>query len=964
MGEFEDKVSALRSAAATFYVVDFHVHSPLSFDWDQELPHGTSSLPDLAPISDGGQPTSAAIQAFRSACMRSGRDVVVVSDHNVARFGIAAAALNDEQLWILPGIEMSVTIDQPILKDHRIHVVAVFSESAGIESIGRVFPAGTPDDSARKGEDVYSYASLDTLISDVQTEGGLVIAAHIYNDRGYRCVYRSGVELILEPIKGTDAEREVVARFGDQVKPELAKFDCLQVKPTTENRHFLDSDGNLTCALVVGTDCHLSGALELDATESCSYVKMPSPSFAALCEAIKFPDTRIRTRSDLPEVKPPRLLGIRIHKPSSAVGEFLSDLTLGFSDNLTCLIGPRGSGKSAAIDAVRYLFGLNRELPADRVAEQVKGRQLHTLAGARIEALYELPHGVVHRLEATFDAREDYVTRVFDSNGNLLNIEDIAAGGEYPLSLYGWSELELLGESAVAQREMLDCFLPTVCDLKNEKIALLESLADNTVELTAQAQQMERYFMRPELDFVRLRDYEREFEQLNTPEIQTVFESLDEIESKRALLRLAGRQLRMLREAADAIPEFNPAAIAQGSPYAAWFVGLFEPVEGESSIRDFASVASAEIKSRVDSIAASLTGQETALADQESVARKVIQEVAGDVDQVAGDLRNNAKRRMETAATNLADYTILHETFSELRSKRSGIQDAIDILDQRISETRRNEAADITAKIRVVEDEGFDLELCLNAGTDRSAFLGTLAASASREHFPGNFGQQRRVETIVANVTPRQFVAAILEANPSGLIGSWEEPSGQTFMIDEAYAEQVVEANAPIATLEGFDVARWDRQRLEWLLGLEHAPSDDEFFVQLGGRPIQYCSPGQRCSAMLPIVALTSSAPLIVDQPEDNLDNRLVSRTLFRILARLKESRQIIVATHNPNILVSGDAEQVLILSPLGELDESGSIDKVEVVNHVISLMEGGPEAFRKRQTRYGALIDAPLPVT
>ena len=108
---------------------------------------------------------------------------------------------------------------------------------------------------------------------------------------------------------------------------------------------------------------------------------------------------------------------------------------------------------------------------------------------------------------------------------------------------------------------------------------------------------------------------------------------------------------------------------------------------------------------------------------------------------------------------------------------------------------------------------------------------------------------------------------------------------------------------------------------------------------------------------MLPIVALTSTAPLIIDQPEDNLDNRLVSRSLFRILARLKESRQIIVATHNPNILVSGDAEQVLVLSPSGKLEESGSIDKAEIVKHVISLMEGGAEAFRKRQTRYGDLI-------
>ena len=957
MGEFENKVAALRSTAATFYAVDFHLHSPLSFDWDHELPSGMSSHPHLEPIPQGAQPSDATVRAFRSACVRSGRDVVVVTDHNAARFGIAAAALNDDQLCVLPGIEMSVTIDQPILKDHRIHIVAVFPETVGIESIGRVFPAGTPDDTVRKGDDVYSYASLDTIVDDVRTEGGIVVAAHIYNDRGYRCEYRSGVELILEPLKGSEAEREVVARFGDQVKPELAKFDCLQVKPTTENRHFLDSDGNLTCALVVGTDCHLSTALDTDATDSCSYVKMPSPSFGALCEAIKFPDTRIRTRRDLPEVRPPRLLGVRIHKPASQNGDFLSDVTLGFSDNLTCLIGPRGSGKSATIDAMRYVFGLNRELPADRVAEQVRDRQRHTMAGARVEALYELPNGVVHRLEATFDSREDYVTRVFDSGGNLLNIKDIATAGDYPLSLFGWSELELLGESTVAQREMLDCFLPSVCDLKDEKRTLLDKLAENTARLRTQAQRMERYFNKPELDFMRLRDFEREFEQLNTPEIQKVFESLDEVESKRALVRLAQRQLDLIRKAAQAIPDFNPATIAQGSPHEAWFVALFRPAEGETSLGDYASTASKEIEARIELLEVSLAAEEALLAQQESEARKAIQEVAGDLDQVAGDLRNNAKRRMETAAANLAEYSLLHGAFEDIRVERSGILDSIDELDARISQARGEEVAVITAKIRVVEDKGFDLELHLDTGADRSAFEAMLAGSASREHFPGNYGQHKRVETIASSITPRQFVAAIIEGRPSGLVSSYDS-SGQSFAIDEAYAKQVIEANSPVTELDGFDVRRWDSQRLDWLLGLEQAAFDDEFYVKLGGRPIQYCSPGQRCSAMLPIVALTSNAPLIIDQPEDNLDNRLVSRTLFRILARLKESRQIIVATHNPNILVSGDAEQVLILSPFGGLEESGSIDRKEVVEHVISLMEGGAEAFRKRQTRYGPLIE------
>jgi hypothetical protein len=275
----------------------------------------------------------------------------------------------------------------------------------------------------------------------------------------------------------------------------------------------------------------------------------------------------------------------------------------------------------------------------------------------------------------------------------------------------------------------------------------------------------------------------------------------------------------------------------------------------------------------------------------------------------------------------------------------------------RISEERSREADAIAQKIRVVEDEGFDVRLRLNKGADKSMFEQAMAATASREHFPGNYGQLKRVETIAAISTPRSFSAAIVKNDPASLVGSFSDKSGQTYSIDESYARQVVEINLPVVSIEGFGLNRWDPKRLEWLLDLERAACDDEFYVELGDRPIQFCSPGQRCSAMLPIVALTSAAPLIIDQPEDNLDNRLVSRTLFKILARLKETRQIIVATHNPNILVSGDAEQVLVLSPTGSLEEAGSIDKTEVVKHVISLMEGGAEAFRKRRTRYGALI-------
>ena len=120
--------------------------------------------------------------------------------------------------------------------------------------------------------------------------------------------------------------------------------------------------------------------------------------------------------------------------------------------------------------------------------------------------------------------------------------------------------------------------------------------------------------------------------------------------------------------------------------------------------------------------------------------------------------------------------------------------------------------------------------------------------------------------------------------------------------------------------------------------------------ITLDGEPIAGLSPGQRCSALVPIILLQGTHPLIIDQPEDNLDNKLVFDLVVEILRNLKEHRQIIVATHNPNIPVSGDAEQILVFEPVnkftGKISTQGSIDDAAVIEAVKNIMEGGAAAF------------------
>ena len=108
---------------------------------------------------------------------------------------------------------------------------------------------------------------------------------------------------------------------------------------------------------------------------------------------------------------------------------------------------------------------------------------------------------------------------------------------------------------------------------------------------------------------------------------------------------------------------------------------------------------------------------------------------------------------------------------------------------------------------------------------------------------------------------------------------------------------------------------------------------------------------------MLLLLLVQSDRILIIDQPEDDLDNRFIYDDIVRILRDQKGRRQIITATHNPNIPVLGDAELIIALGvqeSRGMILDQGAIEKKGIQEIVKSIMEGGEEAFQRRAQKYG----------
>ena len=123
-------------------------------------------------------------------------------------------------------------------------------------------------------------------------------------------------------------------------------------------------------------------------------------------------------------------------------------------------------------------------------------------------------------------------------------------------------------------------------------------------------------------------------------------------------------------------------------------------------------------------------------------------------------------------------------------------------------------------------------------------------------------------------------------------------------------------------------------------------------------RRLDELSGGQRVSVLFSLLLETEdSRPLVIDQPEDELDNGFLFETVLPALKKLKGRRQVIVATHNPNVVVNGDADMVIQLEATakhGRVACSGAIEDPAVRDAIVRTVDGGEEAFRLRRHKYG----------
>lgn len=616
-------------------------------------------------------------------------------------------------------------------------------------------------------------------------------------------------------------------------------------------------------------------------------------------------------------------------KSLSMIGGFLDGMNIDFVDGLNCLIGHRGTGKTTILEFIRYALDEFPKDDAGQTRRRVESLIKSNLGDGRIRLALETKDGLEYIVDRTASGEPMVLT--VDERPTDIRINSACI---FSADIFSQNEVENIADSPQSQLELIDKFAAgQIGDLNRQIAAVRSKLEVNANTVVAQRQQLDG--INDEVGTLAVVE-----SKINALVQAPGDQKMDEVNAAHQQRALRGREEQAVKEACELTQK-----------YSQWF---------RESIGRFSQEAEAAFEESM------LTGPNakhtTAMLDVlkrigdelDKWLKRGSEAVDAGAEQVAEIVRTlqQAHQQQELAFRNLiakhnlargvaTERATLEKKRNELLAKAKRKADLQKQLDQIL-----RERSGLSAQLRKLWADRFELRRqvadWINEGTkssirvqidqcgDRAAYQQALAG-----WMKGHVGQYNPAAKRIAEyVPPADLLRMVSEGRADDLQAQAELSDAQTAKVMEALGR--LEVRLQLDTIELADLPR-----IELLDG-------DEWKNSL------HLSTGQKCTTILPILLLESDNPLLVDQPEDNLDNRYIYDTVVNAIHRVKQRRQIILITHNPNIPVLGEAAGVYVLTSDGErsrVSNRGSVDdcKTEIIN----LLEGGKEAFVRRKERY-----------
>lgn len=613
----------------------------------------------------------------------------------------------------------------------------------------------------------------------------------------------------------------------------------------------------------------------------------------------------------------------------SVTGGFLKDLKLELVDGLNCFIGGRGAGKTTALEFLRFGLGL---MPDQRVAgarfRHIDGLVKDNLRSGRISVEIETKNEM--RYTATRGLGE--AVQVKNAAGAAVAIsldKDLI----FSADVYSQNEIEEIAASPSSQLAILDRFA------EDESLAIVRELELLMERLQTTSTALRR--LDEEIDGLRAK----------ATEVQALEERLKGLvdvggpdaartnaahaakaarakEGKTPALLQAAVQ-RFVRETsasaatlASSIDAHLDRAVREGVNQAI-FASLSCDMQ---SLTTASSTAVVALSAAAATAEKAITVQAGLLAERHANQEAEYAALIADSAEAGGRIaeRGALQEALATATAAAREQAAREGNRLAIVAERSDILNRVSDLKDRRFENRRKVAEEITRRfttIRVTIEQAAELE----------KFRECLAEAMKSRGLQHNAIADRLSQVFL----PRELVAVIEKEDHKVLVdkGGYDEDRARRIL-------SALRLSGIVYSLEGVEID--DRPSIEL--------KDGETYKEAPA-----LSTGQRCTTILPILLMQSERPLLIDQPEDNLDNQFVFQTIVKALREVKGTRQVIFVTHNPNIPVLGDAERVFVFSSDGQHATLRQVGDVNACRKSIEqILEGGPDAFQERKKRYG----------
>ncbi len=839
--------------------------------------------------------------AMVKACTEIGIEVIAVTDHyRIEHSAGLVHAARDAGLHAFNGFE-AVTKD-------GIHFLCLFDpdkDDALERFIGECGIYGTDQPSPTGSKD-----SIE-LLECARNWGAVCIAAHVASDGGLlkKLSGQSRVNAWTNPDLLACALPGPVIAAPDGIRPILENKDA-------EHRR------DRPLAILNASDVSDPDMLE-DGAASC-LIKMSAVSVEAFRQAFLDPVSRIRLHSD-PDPDP--------HAEFIAMtweGGFLRDTAVHFNENLNVLVGGRGAGKSTMIESMRYALDLDPLGEDARKAHE--GVIKNVLQSGTKVSLLVRSHKPSERLY-TIERSVPNPPVVKDEAGEVLNLSpsDVMPGVE----ILGQHEISELAKSPKNRTLLLERFIerdPALSGRKSRVRLELERSRGRIVEVRREMTRLdERLAALPGLE-----ETQERFRQAGLEE--RLKERSQLIREERLFLTL-GERIGHYRTLYD--------ELAEGLPVDTAFVSS-KALEG---------LPNSEVLSEIEAALEALGGKLKTLSDRFGTALAEADESIADARSRWNERKTATEETYERLLRELQKSKIDGAEFIQLRQQIEELRP----LNDRMERLKRDlEAHEAQRRNLLAEWED------VKAAERRQ--IETASRRVSRK-------LRNRVQVRVAMAGDREPLERLLREVGGNLAAALDRLRG----LDQLSLRELAEL-----CREGRDALR-ARYRLPSGAAERIAHADPDLFMRIeelelpatteielntapDGEPaswqaLQALSTGQMATAVLLLLLLESDAPLVVDQPEDDLDNRFIAEGVVPIMRQEKRRRQFIFSTHNANIPVLGDAELILGLAATGAAEEGrariarehmASIDSGPVRELVEEILEGGKAAFETRSSKYG----------